>query len=210
MPLGNGWYATHINMLKIKNLRGECQQCGKPIEFHAEATGTTAECPHCGQPTELLLAAPPEENSPVRTKAIVFGVIAVIILIGGLIGAVIALKRAQGLKERSELAVKTDAQKPTTLANPFAQEGFRASSVTLDRATNNSLVYAVGTIDNLTNRPRFGVKVELELLDDAGSKVGEAKDYRSVLEPNAQWKFRAMVVEKRTVSAKIVGIKEDK
>lgn len=195
-------------MLKIKNLRGECQHCGEPIEFHAEHAGTVADCPHCGQPTELLLAPPPEEGSPVRTKAIIFGALAVIILMGGLVGAVIALKRAQRLKEERLEFAKTEAPSPPAPADPFAPLGFRGSVVTLERATNNSLVYAVGTIANLSNRQRFGVKVELELLDDAGSKIGEARDYRSVMEPKAEWRFRATVVEKKAVAARIMAIKE--
>lgn len=147
-----------------------------------------------------------------RTKAIVFTVIAVIILGGGLAGTIIALKRAQQrLKsERSEMPTKVEAQAQPQQVDPFAQSGFRVSAVTLERATNNSLVYAVGTIANLTEKPRFGVKAELELLDDAGKKIGETKDYRAVLEPKAEWKFRATVVEKRVVAAKVVAIKEDK
>jgi len=198
-------------MLKIKNLRGECQHCGKPIEFHAEHVGTTAECPHCSQSTELLLPVPAEESSPVRRKAIVFSVIAVIILLGGLIGAGVALKRAERLKaERSRLATKTDQPSPPQPDTPWAALGFRASLVTIERGTNNSLVFAVGTISNLTNKPRFGVRVELELRDATGIKVGDAKDYRAVLEPNAEWRFRAMVVNQRAVVARMVGITEDK
>lgn len=82
-------------MLKIKNLRGECQHCGGPIEFHAEHTGTTAECPHCGQPTELMLALPPEEKSPLRRKAVIFAVVSLVILLAGLIALGWLLKRAQ-------------------------------------------------------------------------------------------------------------------
>lgn len=198
-------------MLKIKNLRGHCQHCGGPIEFHAEATGTTADCPYCGQPTELLLTPPPDEGSPVRTKAIVFSLIALLILVGGLGGAVIALKRAQRLQaERPGVSAQSATPGSPQPVDPFAPLGFRVSPVALARATNNSLVYAVGTIANLTDRPRFGVKVQLELLDAAGSKLGTAQDYRSVLEPKAEWKFRAIVVEKRAVAARIVGITEDK
>lgn len=198
-------------MLKIKNLRGECQHCGEPVEFHAEHVGTTAECPHCSQLTELLLTPPPEEGSPVRTKAIIFSVVAVIILLGGLGGAVLALKRAERLKtKRVETTAPIPPSKPLAPDDAFGQLGFRVSPVTLDRATNNSLVYAVGTIGNLRDQPRFGVRVECELLDEAGVKVGAAKDYRAVLEPRAEWRFRATVVEKRAVTARILEIKEDR
>ena len=168
-------------MLKIKNLRGVCQHCGGPIEFHAEAAGTTADCPHCSQPTELMLAQPPEEDSPLRTKAIVFAIIAVVILIGGLVGASIALKRAKRLRaEQGTIAAKPT--EPAARLDPFAQNGFRVSSVSLGKGQGSSLVYAVGSIVNTTNRQRFGVKVELDLFDAAGVKVSMASDYQKVME----------------------------
>jgi hypothetical protein len=195
-------------MLKIKNLRGECQHCGGPVEFHAEHVGTTAECPHCGQQTELLLAAPPEEESPVRKKAIGFTVIAVLILGGGLIAANIALKRAKRLQaERLELGQVTPA-KPVAPTDPFAAQGFRVSPVMLEQGQGSSLVYAVGVIANTSSQQRFGVKVELELHAADGSKLGTASDYQKVIEPGAEWKFRALVVDKRVAAAKVSAIKE--
>ena len=196
-------------MLKIKNLRGECQHCGKPIEFHAEATGTTADCPHCSQATELMLAQPPDENSPLRTKAIMFTVIAVIILIGGLIAASVALKRAKRMRaEQEQISNKAVPQSPATPPDPFARNGFRVSPVTLGKGQGSSIVYAVGSIVNTMNRQRFGVKVELELIDAAGVKVGVASDYQKVMEAGAEWNYRAMVVEKKAVSVKVIGVNE--
>jgi hypothetical protein len=199
--------ATHTKMLKIKNLRGECQHCGGPVEFHAEHVGTTAECPHCGQQTELLLAAPPEEESPVRKKAIGFTVIAVLILGGGLIAASIALKRAKRLQAERQVE-QVAPTKPAAPTDPFAAQSFRVSPVTVEQGQRSSLVYAVGVIANTSNQQRFGVKVELELHAADGSKLGTASDYQKVIEPGAEWKFRALVVDKRVAAAKISTIKE--
>ncbi len=195
-------------MLKIKNLRGECQHCGGPIEFHAEHVGTIAECPHCGQQTELLLAAPPEEESPVRKKAIVFTVITVLILGGGLIAATIAFKRAKRLQAQRQQATHVEPAKPGPPADPFGGQSFRVSLVTLALGQGSTLVYATGTIVNTSNRPRFGVKVELELSDAVGNKLGNASDYQKVLEAYGDWKFRALVVDKRARSVKVVSIQE--
>jgi hypothetical protein len=194
-------------MLKIKNLRGECQHCGGAIEFHAEHTGSTAECPHCGQQTELFLAPPPDEPSPVPKKAIVFTVVAILILAGGLVAANIALKRAKRLQTQRQ-ATQVEPAKPAAAADPFATQGFRVSPVAVEQGQGSSLVYVVGTITNASNRQRFGVKVELELFAADGSKLGVASDYQKVLEPNAAWKFRALAVDKRTAMAKIAAIKE--
>ena len=194
-------------MSKIKNLRGQCQHCGGPIEFHAESAGSTADCPHCNQPTELLLETPPDESSPLRTKIIVFSIIASIILTAGLIGSAVALKRAKRMRADRELASPTIPEKPADL---FARDGFRVTPVVLDKGQSTSLVYAVGSIVNLTKRQRFGVKVEVELLNESGNKVGMASDYQNVIEAGHEWKFRALVVEKKAVSAKVFAITESK
>ncbi len=196
-------------MMKIKYLKGECQHCAGPIEFRAETAGMTADCPHCGQPTELLLAVPPESESPAQTKAILYTIIAVAILVGGLIGTVVLLKRAERLSARQKATLaKTNAQTSPKPADLFAQAGFSVTPVTLEKSPSGSIVHAVGKVHNRTSRQRFGVRVELELLDSTGGKVGEAKDYQSTLEPNAEWQFRALVVEKRAVAAKVLAIKE--
>lgn len=202
-------HAACQTLMKIKNLRGECQQCGGAIEFRAETAGMTADCPHCGQPTELLLAVPPEATSPAQTKAIVFTIIAVVILVGGLLVTVLALKRAERLSARQKEAVaKAGVQSVTPPANPFAQAGFSVSPIAFEKSQSGSIVHAVGELQNLASRKRFGVRIELELLDVTGLKVGEATDYQSILEPNAVWRFRALVVDKRAVAAKALTIKE--
>lgn len=195
-------------MLKIKNLHGECQHCGGPIEFHAEHVGSSAECPHCGQQTELLLAAPPEEKSPVPKKAIVFTVVAILILAGGLVAANVALKRAKRLQAQRQPATPVEAAKIPAATDPFAAQGFRVTAVTLEQGPGGGLVFAVGTVQNTTDRQRFGVKVELELFDSGGTKLGVASDYQKVIEPAAAWKFRALVVDKNARSARVVAIQE--
>jgi hypothetical protein len=195
-------------MLKIKNLRGQCQQCGGPIEFHAEHAGTSAACPHCGELTELLLAAPVDETSPVRRKAVVFTIIAVLILVGGLVGSAVALKRAKRLQAERQGPEATLAGNPVAAAAPFAAQAFRVSEIKLEPRPGSSLAYANGTITNLANRQRFGVQVELELYSAAGEKLGVANDYIQVLEPGAEWSFRALVGVSQAATAQVVRIKE--
>ena len=195
--------------MKIKNLQGECQQCGEPIEFRAETIGMTADCPHCGQPTELRLSVPPEAKSSAQTKAIIFTIIAVMILGGGFIGVLVALKRADLLSARQQanLAKINNPSSPVP-EGPFVPDGFGVSPVAFDRNPGGAMVYAVGKVLNLTDRQRFGVRVELELLDASGSKIGKARDYQAVLAPNAEWQFRALVVPKDAMVAKIIAITE--
>jgi hypothetical protein len=199
-------------MSRTKFLSGNCQHCAARIEFPAESTGLTTACPHCGQTTELLLAAPPQEPT-VPVKTIVYTGVAILILVGGLIGAMIAVNRLQRAAEQRKAAssaANTQNTVPPKPADPFAQAGFRVSTVTLEKTQGSSLIHAVGTIRNETDRRRFGVKVELELLDATGGKVGTASDYQQALEPKAEWRFKALVLDSKTASAKIVSIKEDR
>ena len=97
----------------------------------------------------------------------------------------------------------------TAPAEPAPKDGFRVSSITLEKTPGSSLVYAVGTVRNETDRRRFGVKVEFDVLDETGQKVGSAKDYQPALEPKAEWRFRALVVGSKAASAKLASITED-
>ena len=98
-------------MNPTKRLMGVCDQCGGPIQFPAELIGTLATCPRCRKQTGLRLESPAEEPSVPR-KATVWTVIAALILIGGLIAALIVLKRfeklAAGQKNRPPAAASTN------------------------------------------------------------------------------------------------------
>jgi hypothetical protein len=94
-------------MNPTKRLMGVCGECGGPIQFPAELIGTVTTCPHCRKQTELRLESPPEEPSLPR-KAIIWTVVAALILIAGLIAALVVLKRyeklAAGQKNRAPVA----------------------------------------------------------------------------------------------------------
>jgi hypothetical protein len=203
----------------MKHLRGECQHCGGYLEFPAESIGLQAPCPHCGQQTELMLERPPEEPSLPR-RVIVWTVAAIIVLALGLVGAMLALKRAErwAAKQKQErgapaaTAPANDGQPSAASSQPVVPENdeLTASEISLEKAVGTSLVYAVGTVKNKANKQRFGLKLELDLLDASGQKVGTAKDYQAVLEPGAEWRFKALVVEpKGVVSAKVASLKEE-
>lgn len=206
-------------MNRTKYLKGACQHCGGHIEYPAEHIGMTAACPHCQQETELLLLAPPAAATVPR-RALVWTAIAVVTLSLGLGGALLALKRAQRWAEHQKSAAATQVPAPVAEAqtnapavgeetNSPASDGLTPSTVSLEKTPGSSLVYAVGTLKNTSNRRRFGVKVELELSDAAGQKLGTASDYRQVLDPGAQWQFKALVMDSKTAAASIAAIKED-
>src|SRR5438105_8787125 len=100
-------------MNKIKNLKGECIECGGSLEFPAESIGTTVECRHCRKTTELSLAGPKEEPT-VSTRVIAWTLIALFILIGGLVGSLIALNRAQNWAQKQHGTEGSGSRAPAT------------------------------------------------------------------------------------------------
>lgn len=91
-------------------------------------------------------------------------------------------------------------------ADPW--HGLKPSKVTLEKKDESSLIYAIGSLTNDTTRQRFGVKIELDVLDAHRNKLGSATDYTEVIEPGKEWKFRALVTAKAAVGAKLVKVKE--
>jgi len=215
-------------MAETKYLKCLCAQCGGHIEFPAEGIGMTAPCPHCGWPTELTLEAP----APVRarsSRSLKWVIAGVVILAIGLVGAMSALFVAQRLaKINRESEVENRRQnpnssgrRPSTLdPRPSAPavpsrtkraetiSDFAASEVKIEKAAGSSLVYASGTLKNETDRQRFGVTVEIDLFNNAGTKIGTATDYKDMVEPRGPWTFRALVLPKNAVSARIAAIRE--
>ncbi len=203
-------------MGSTKYLKGECQTCGGHLEFPAEVAGLTADCPHCGKQTDLLLATPKEEPV-VSSRAVVWLVITAIILVLGAGGLWYAWQKAQKWAAQKQTARASQSTNETAApvtgsnvaAAPGAPGGFVTSDVKLEKTPGSSLIYAVGNVKNALDKQRFGVRVELELLDAAGKKLGTAKDYQQVLEPKAEWQFKALVVDKSAASARLLSVKEE-
>ena len=192
-------------MNRTKQLTGVCQQCGAPIRFAAELVGTTTQCPRCRQQTELFLA-PVEEESPISRKRKIWVIIAIVILVVGVVGPLAGLKHFKKLAagKRAQAAAAAGAR----AAGAAAQAGFGVSAIALENASGNAPLEAIGTVTNTAGRQRFGVKLEIDLLDALGRRVGSATAYMDRIETGAQWEFRAPVSERKAVSARLASIKE--
>jgi len=146
-------------------------------------------------------------------------VVGTLVLLMGLGASLVALRLAQRRWGRGAAPpkVQTQADAKTNVASSAipaptdaeAPGGFRVSVITLEKTSGSSLVYAVGTLTNPSDRQRFGVRIELDLLDSTGQKVGTTKDYQQVIEPNGQWQFKALVVGSKAATARLASVKED-
>ena len=91
------------------------------------------------------------------------------------------------------------------VTNDFAILSFK-----MEKTPGSSLVYVTGTVRNLSDRQRFGVKMEFDLFDAQDRPAGTATDYQSELDPHGDWSFKALVMESKAVSARFHSIAEDK
>ena len=168
----------------------------------------TVECPHCHRQTELQ---PLKRVSRNISKLLIFTIVG----IAATVAALVFLKIGKPAK-----TMDPSAFSPVSNAAPVAAEPPRPKSladlklqgsVSVEKAKGGSrLTYATGTLKNDSNHQRYGVKVEIDLFDQAGNKLPtQANDYVQTLEPHKEWKFRALVLDTRAVTAKVAAIREE-
>jgi hypothetical protein len=172
----------------------ECPDCHGLVEMPVPtAPPQQLQCPHCG----YVIQRPSPKSS---TKKILV-LIAVVVCMGVLgFGVAFALKRATAPREKAGLI--TPPPPPS-----FSTNQFTVWSVSLEK--QGALRYVQGTVSNDLPQQRFGVKIHLQLLDTNELRLGSTSDYRSIVQSNEVWRFRALVVEPGAVSAAVTGIQED-
>jgi hypothetical protein len=206
-------------MSAIGYLKCSCQQCGRHIEFPADAIGTSVDCPHCGWPTELTIPPPPELSAP-SPRNLTWPVIGLCVLLLGMIASFVVLRMVKklALKDRSARSAALAAQSTNNLAKTgspavttpsISTNDFNVAGITLEKAKDSNFVYVIGSVRNESDRQRFGVRVDLDLFDQAGMKVGRTSDYRQTLGPKADWRFKALVLQSKAASATLASIKEE-
>lgn len=194
-------------------VKGECRHCAGHLEFPATATGESIECPHCGQPTELVAASRNKSSGKSRMAGLAITVVIVI----GLAGALFIFKTSEQTAPSQKPTPSTNSSITSaaeTVSTPTIQDEiktneFGISTTKLEKTSGSSLVYVTGKIRNLTDRQRFGVKLEFELFDTNDGPVGKATDYQQVLEPHGEWAFKALVLNSKTATVRFNSIHED-
>jgi hypothetical protein len=182
----------------------------------------TIDCPHCGGRTALVSNLPGIASAPARDSSekpnsklpLVAGSVLLALIL-----AATGVARYRAGKQSSTFLSPTNAvtqartnSETSTVPSRTPEEGesLNAGPVTLQRTEGSGLVYAIGTANNNSDRQRFGVRIELDLLDEHDNKIGTASDYIAVLEPHKDWQFRALLSQPKAAKAKIAKIEEQK
>jgi hypothetical protein len=186
--------------------KAACTSCGGKIEFPATAQGMTVECPHCHAQTALQPIQTAGRNI---SRLLIFAVVGIACAIGILM--LLKPKQPNNTAPQSVSHTNAAAAPTETPPRPKAADDLKVTGpVSVDKAQGSRLSYAIGILKNDSEHQRFGVKVELALFDSAGKKLPTtANDYVQTLAPKEERKFRALVLEPKAVSAKVLSIKED-
>ena len=202
-------------MPETKYLRCTCASCGGHIEFPADGIGMTIPCPHCACETELTLVEP--EESSAHSRNVKWAITGLVILVVGMAGVSGAWVMAQKLRQKSRDLHVTIQHEPSSKPNsalrsrttkPYVTNNFSVSELKIEKVPGSTVEYAVGTVQNQTDQQRFGVTVELDLFDAAGRRIGAAKDYRAVVEPKGEWAIRAVLLQTKVASARVMSVRE--
>lgn len=216
-------------MSEFDHLKCPCQQCGGAIEFPGDDLGQLAICPHCDAETMLSDGATLEtpdgshanDSAPSSSKQkFLWIAVAALALTGATAWFLFKGRPGAPASRVNEPRSATNLDAAQVAANALTNEAafpkapksiddLKVGPIALEKSKGSSLVYAVGVMKNDSTHQRFGVNLELELTDARGNKAGTAKDYRAVLEPRQEWRFRALVLDSKAVSAKVAAIREE-
>ena len=169
----------------------------------------TVECPHCHAQTQLEPIQKARRNI---SRLLIFAVVGIALAVALL---VLLKQRKSKLEDAPNLAaprqVTNTVSAPSEPSRPKSRDDLKLlGNVSVEKAKNSRLSYAMGTLKNDSEHQRYGVKVEVDLFDAGGNKLpNTANDYVQTLEPRKEWNFRALVLEPKAVTAKLASIQED-
>jgi hypothetical protein len=122
----------------------------------------------------------------------------------------IGCKREPAAAPTQATAETTNAPAPNVEKKPKSSDDLKIGKVEIDQPKGSGLRYAVGTLKNDSDHSRYGITVELALLDKSNQSLPtKASDYLQMLEPRKEWRFRALVVDSKAVSVKVSSVREE-
>lgn len=177
-----------------------CQGCGNSLQSADPGTVTVIPAqPAAPVQTAATAAAPKKKANGCLTAFLIIIAIAVFIsIIGGIMGGSSStpdpqVSTSSDSGSDTEQAVKTESKPKLELLSSTNEYA-------------DYVNYIVGTVRNNTSRQYSYVQVEINLYDKSGTQIGSTLANANNLEPNATWKFKAVVIEDNVASYKIKDI----
>ncbi|EEF62705.1 FxLYD domain-containing protein [Pedosphaera parvula] len=216
-----------------------CENCGQTIQYTPNEAGQIIRCPRCNQesrlpgtPKELKVLEPrplppkalkkcricyaeidPETNkcpecSERRKQRRIKNVIFLIIVVFGLciLGAV---ARTVWQKRNTPPPPPAGPLLQPEVRLPKSINDLKIGNFYIEQKRGSDFRTAVGTVENASLNVHFGIRVDLDLLDAQGTKVGSLNDVVKELGSHESWRFVAQVNDTNAVTVKVVSIKEN-
>ncbi|MDB6111178.1 MAG: hypothetical protein JWR69_2928 [Pedosphaera sp.] len=222
-------------MEKTIYLKCKCGSCGEIIGYLSTAVGQTVECPQCKEksqlpdpsaPTPVELSEPEPKPLPKcaacgavldaedpacgacakhrRRLTLVFGVAAALILLGlGSLVLVLLNRPAKKAPATTMLIAQPQTRPPKSIND------LKVGRFALQPKRGDTAAIATGDVQNVSGNVHLRVKVDLDLLDAKGVKIGSVSDLITVFNPRANWRFLAAVSNPKATSVRFASIKED-
>ncbi len=209
----------------------QCPQCHSPTQLPAAPKTkpgpglmkpgvlpfTQKKCPDCGGAVNSDSSCPAcLTKQQQNRKYIVLAGALIVVLIAGVVFAVMRTHKIARAKETAAAAAASNsgpghifiltapANDPSRATNDLWPRHF-----VLERRRGSDFAVAVGDVENLSQRIRYGLKVDIELLDRNGHKIGTVNDTITHLAPNAVWHVIASTSDTNAINARFAGIKEN-
>ncbi|HEX3799837.1 MAG TPA: FxLYD domain-containing protein [Verrucomicrobiae bacterium] len=93
---------------------------------------------------------------------------------------------------------------------PKSTNDFRPGIFVLEKRRGSDLVMAVGDLQNDSEYTRTSIRIDLDLLDKFGKRIGTVSDYFTQLGPHQSGHFLATVNDPLALSVRLAYISEDK
>jgi hypothetical protein len=222
-------------MEKTIYLKCKCGNCGEIIGYLSTAVGQTVECPQCKQKSQLpdpsapnSAELPEPEPEPLpecaacgavldaeepacvacakrrRRLTLAWGVASALILMG-LGSLVLVLLNRPTKKAPAAMMLLTQPQARA----PKSTNDLRVGRFVLQPKQGDKAAIAMGDVQNISGNVHLRVKVDLDLLDAKGVKIGTVSDLITVFNPRTNWRFLATVSNPKATSVRFASIKED-
>jgi hypothetical protein len=222
-------------MEKTIYLKCACGNCGEIIGYLSTAVGQTVECPKCKEKSQLPDPSAPNPAEPAapepkpvhkcgtcgaaldageltcgvctgrrRKLTLVWGVASALILLS-LGSLVLFLLNRPAKKAPPATMMLTQPQART----PKSINDLKAGRFTLQPKRADTAALATGDVQNISGNVHLRVRVDLDLLDSKGVKIGSVSDVISVFNARSTWRFLATVANPNATSVRFASIKED-
>lgn len=174
----------------------------------------TKNCPACGREMQFLAAACSNCQGLRKKKLRHVGSLVAIAIVVLPVVVWLCLRHSKPAEASTETA--TNSAKAGTMVieqprvkQPKSINDLKPGRFSLEQKRGSDFVMAVGDIENISENVHHGLKVDLDLLDATGAKIGAITDYSTQLGPHQSWHIVGQVTNPKVTSVKFATIKED-